>query len=183
MTPDKALQILKKYTTKPNLIKHALAVSAIMGHFAKLSGEDQDYWATVGMLHDIDFECCPEEHCCKCVEILKAEGFDEKAILSIQSHGYPTCTQIEPKMYMEKVLSATDQLSGLIIAVALMRPDKKIASVTLDSVMRKWKDKKFAAGADREQILSYCKKMDKSLDYVIEQSLIALQNIASKLDL
>lgn len=180
---DKTLELLKKYTTKPNLLRHATAVSACMRHFAEVEGEDVNYWEVVGLLHDIDYELYPEEHCHKCVQILKDEGFDDKFILTVQSHGYEICTDVEPKLYMEKVLSAVDQLSGFIIACAMMKPEKKLSVVDLDNIKKKWKDKKFAAGTDRDRIMRFCERMGKDFDYVATHTLVALQGIADKLGL
>ena len=188
MTENQAFEILKKYTTKPNLIKHAFCVSACMKHFAKLENKDQEFWAVAGMLHDIDFEMYPEQHCYKCVELLKENGLDDKTIHAIQSHGWEIvtdnewCTSVEPNCYMEKVLSAVDQLSGLIIAVALMK-DRKLANVTLESIKNKWKNKNFASGTDRDRIVRFCERMGKDFDYVATQTLIALQGISNKLEL
>lgn len=203
ITEAQALEILKKYTTKPNLIKHAIVVGAVMKHFAALAGEDQNYWAVVGLLHDVDYEMYPDEHCYKLPEILKKEGFDDKFIYSIQSHGYEICTNVEPKTYMEKVLCAVDQLSGLIIACALVRPEKKLEFVTLETIHKRWKVPTFAAGTDRERILRFCERMGKSFDglersdrnnltlmpqterfdWVAEQTLIAMKAIAEQIGL
>jgi len=183
MNIDRALEVLKKYTTKPNLIKHAIAVSETMRHFAKLEKENEEYWAVVGLLHDIDYELYPEQHCHKCVELLKSEGFDNKFIRAVQSHGSEICTDIAPSCYMEEALSAIDQLTGFIIACALIRPEKKLEFVTLDSMRKRWKTPSFAAGTERTRIEGVCARMGKSLDYMLEQTLAALKNIADKLGL
>jgi len=178
-----ALEILKKYTTKPNLIKHAIVVSAVLKHFAKLQSEDQNYWAVVGMLHDVDYEMYPDEHCYKLVDILKTEGFDDEFIRIIQSHGYEICTDIEPKSYMEKILSTVDQLSGLIIACALVRPEKKLEFVTLESIQKRWKVPSFAAGTDRERIMRFYERLGESFDYIATETLKAMQAIAGEIGL
>ncbi|MCL2229245.1 MAG: hydrolase [Firmicutes bacterium] len=184
METKKALEILKKYTTKPNLVKHGVAVSICMKHFAKLEGEDEQYWGVVGMLHDIDFEVCPESHCKeRCACMLKDEGFDDKFVHAVQSHGFEICTDVEPKLYMEKVLSVVDQLSGFIIACALIRPEKKLELVTLESIHKRWKSPAFASGTDRARILRVCERMGKTFDYMAEQTLVALKNGASELGL
>jgi putative nucleotidyltransferase with HDIG domain len=180
---NQCMEILKKYTTKPNLIKHAMAVAECMRHFAKLEGEDELFWETIGLLHDIDYEMYPDEHCYKGVEIFKNEGFHEKTIHAHQSHGYEICTDVEPNCYMENVLCAVDQLSGFIIACALIRPEKKLELVTMDSIRKRWKIPSFASGTDRARIERFCERMGKSFDYVAEQTLIALKGIAEKLDL
>jgi len=183
MTEKEALVILKKYTTKPNLIKHAQAVAATMRHFAKIEGEDEEYWAVVGLLHDIDYEQFEGEHCYKCVELLKQEGFDDKFIHSVQSHGYEICTDVCPDCYMEEVLCAIDQLTGFLIACALIRPEKKLANVEMSSVFKRWKTPSFAAGTERKRIEGVCTRMNKSLEYMLEQTLIALKGISDTLGL
>ena len=183
MTEAQALDVLKKYTTKPNLIKHAQAVAATMRHFAKLAGEDEEYWAVVGLLHDIDYELYPDEHCHVCREILKNEGFDDNFIHAVQSHGHEICTDVCPNCYMEEILSATDQLSGFIIACALMKPNKTLAEVDVSSIKKKWKDKKFAAGTERDRIEKVIANMGKEFDWIAGETLNALQGISGQLGL
>lgn len=182
-TELEALEILKKYTQKPNLIKHAVIVSAVMKHFAKLQGEDQNYWAVVGMLHDVDYEMYPDKHCFKLVEILKNEGFDDKFIRAIQSHGYEICTAVEPQLYMEKILCTIDQLSGFIVACALIRPEKKLKFVTLESIHKRWKVPSFAAGTERSRITSQTERWGMNFDYIATETLKAMQDIADKIEL
>jgi len=183
MNYQQAHEILKKYMTKPNLLKHSLAVSACMKHFARLEGEDENYWGVVGLLHDIDYEINPDLNHSQSPEILKAEGFDAKFISAVQSHAYEICTDVQPTSYMEQVLSAVDQLSGFIIACALIRPEKKLEFVTMDSIHKRWKIPSFAAGTDRERIMRVCERMKKPFDYVAEQTLLALQGAADELGL
>jgi len=186
MTESKALEILKKYTTKPNLIKHAKAVAACMSHFAKQVGENQEYWAVVGLLHDIDYELCgctADGHCVKCVDILKTEGFDDKFIHAVQSHGNEIVNDIAPTCYMEQVLSAVDQASGFVIACAMMKPGKTLAEVDLVSMKKRWKDKKFAAGTGRERIERVAERMGKDLDWLLCETLAALKTISDELGL
>jgi putative nucleotidyltransferase with HDIG domain len=180
---QQAMQILQKYTTKPNLIKHAQVVSAVMKHFAKLKNEDQNYWAVVGLLHDIDYELYPDEHCYKLVEILKTEGFDDEFIRIIRSHGYEICTDVAPQGYMENVLCAIDQLSGLIIACALVRPEKKLEFVTLESIQKRWKIPSFAAGTDRDRIMRFCDRLGETFDHIATETLKAMQGIAEEIGL
>ena len=180
-----ALEILKKYTTKQNLIRHALTVSGVMKHFAKLQSEDENYWAVVGLLHDVDYELYPEEHCHKLVGILRQEGFDDDFIHTIQSHGYPEVksTGVVPQTYMENVLAAIDQLSGLIIACALIRPEKKLEFVNLESVLKRWKMPTFAAGTNRKNIMDRCNDIGVSLDYLAAETLKAMQGFAGEIGL
>ena len=183
MNTNESLEILKKHTTKINLIKHALAVSASMRHFAKLRGEDAEYWACVGMLHDVDYEKYPDAHCDHTRELLEPEGFDEKFIRSILSHGYELRNDIEPGNYMEWVLSTIDQLTGFITACALILPDRKLGAVTMDSIRKRWKVPSFAAGTNRERIMRYCEKLGHDFDYMAEQTLVAMKGIAGELGL
>ena len=183
MEYQKAQNVLQKYMQKPNLVKHSVAVAEVMRHFARLAGEDEDYWAAVGLLHDVDYELYPELMHAKSPEILKNEGYDDKFIYSVQSHAWGLCGDCEPKKPMELVLASIDQLTGFIIAVALMKPDKKLASVEMSSLLKKWKDKKFASGTGRDRIVSLCERMGKEFSWVLEQTLLAMQNVADKLGL
>ena len=183
MTREEAYAMLEKYTSNKNLIKHALAVEGVMRHFAKIHNEDIEYWGNVGLLHDIDYELYPDEHCLKCVEILESENVPEDIIKSIQSHGYGICTDVKPEKFMEKVLFAIDELTGLIVAVALMKPGKTLAEVDLDSIKRKWNKRGFAAGANREVIQQGADMLELELDYIIEETIVGMQEIADKLGL
>ena len=183
MNREEAYGILGKYTTNKNLIKHGLAVESVMRHFAEINNEDIGYWGNVGLLHDIDYELYPNEHCLKCVEILKQENVSEDMIKSIQSHGYEICADVKPEKFMEKILFTIDELTGLIIAVALMKPNKKLEEVDLDSIKRKWNKKGFAAGANREIIEKGASMAELELDYVIEQTLIGMKKISTELGL
>lgn len=173
---NEAFEILKKYVKQESLQKHCLAVAATMKHFAKLNNEDEKRWQIIGLLHDIDYELYPEEHCIKCKEILEKENFDKDFIYSVQSHGYGIVqNEAEPKLFMEKILYTIDELTGLITAAALMQPNKTLEEVKLKSVKKKWKDRKFAAKVDRDLIAKGAENAGLELDYVIEQTLIALQ--------
>ena len=184
MNIDQAYSILKKYITQESLQKHCIAVSATMNHLAQLNHEDVERWQIVGLLHDIDYEKYPEEHCVKCVEILKSEGVEEDMIHSIQSHGYGLVqNEVEPKLFMEKILYTIDELTGLVIAAALMQPSKKLEDLTLKSLKKKWKSKSFAAKVDRELIAKGAEMAELELDYVLEQTLIALQDAHEELGL
>ena len=155
-TPEQAEELLKKYNKEPFHIQHGETVSKVMGEFAKeYDPENVDFWRTVGMLHDIDFELYPEQHCVKAIELLHENDIDEDVIHAVISHGYGICIDVEPVKYMEKVLFATDELTGLIGAVALMRPTR-LEGMEVKSVMKKFKDKKFAAKCDRELIKGGC---------------------------
>ena len=136
-----------------------------------------------GLLHDVDYEKYPDEHCKKCVELLQNEGVTEDMIRAIQSHGYGICSDIKPEKTMEKVLFTIDELTGLVIATALMKPSKTLAEVDLASLKKKWKKKDFAAGVNREIIQKGVDMLEMDLDYVIEQTLIGMQAISAELGL
>lgn len=183
MRREEVLEILKKYTKNKNLIKHGLAVEGVMRQFAKINSEDEEYWGNVGLLHDVDYEMYPDEHCKKCVEILKNENVADDMIRSIQSHGYGICTDVKPELFMEKVIYTIDELTGLVIATALMKPSKKLDEVDLESVKKKWKSKGFAAGVDRELIQKGADMLGLDLDYIIEQTLIGMKSVSNELEL
>lgn len=176
---EKALELLKEYNKEDFHIVHGQTVAGCMRYFAeKLGyGDDADFWETVGLLHDIDFELYPEEHCIKAQEILKEKGFDDDFIHAVASHGYGLCCDIEPEHEMEKVLFAVDELTGLIGAAALMRPSKSVDDMELKSVKKKFKDKKFAAGCSREVITEGAERLGWELDKLIEETLEAMKSL------
>lgn len=180
LTREEALEALKKYNKEDFHIQHALTLEGIMTYFAeKLGyGDEKEYWAMVGLLHDIDFEMYPDEHCVKAQEILKDIGAEDELITSIICHGYgATDVDIEPEHEMEKVLFATDELSGLIGAAALMRPSKSVEDMELKSVKKKFKDKKFAAGCSRDTIRDGAERLGWELDELMTQTLEAMKSI------
>ncbi|HZW83501.1 MAG TPA: HDIG domain-containing protein, partial [Candidatus Deferrimicrobium sp.] len=146
---EKAMSVLKEYNKSEALLRHGIAVEAVMRFFAAKVGEDVDYWGTVGLLHDVDYEMYPDEHCKKAPELLKAAGYDEAFIYAVISHGHGLVVDAEPTLYMEKVLFTIDELTGLIGAAALMRPSKSVMDIEVKSVKKKFKDKHFAAGVNR----------------------------------
>lgn len=175
MERNKALEILKKYNKDGFHIRHALTVEGVMRYFAKELGEDEEYWGNIGLLHDIDYELYPEEHCKKCIELLKENDVDDEIINSICSHGYGICSDVEPKHIMEKVLFATDELTGLIWAAAKMRPSKSVQDMELSSLKKKFKDKRFAAGCSREVIITGAERLGWELDELLEKTLTAMK--------
>ena len=177
LTREQALALLKTYNKEPFHIQHALTVEGVMRWYANELGygADADYWATVGLLHDIDFENWPEEHCRKAPELLRAAGVGEDMIHSICSHGYGLCSDVEPVHEMEKVLFAADELTGLIGAAALMRPSKSVQDMEVSSLKKKFKDKKFAAGCSREVIERGADMLGWSLDELMERTITAMQ--------
>lgn len=175
---DEAYSLLCEYNKEPFHIHHAETVEGVMRWFANQLGygEDADFWATVGLLHDLDFEMYPEQHCTKCVEIMRDKGFDEKLIHAVASHGWGICSDVEPTHQMEKVLYATDELTGLIGAAALMRPSKSVQDMEPKSVKKKFKDKKFAAGCSRDVITKGAEMLGWELDELIAKTLEAMQS-------
>ncbi len=175
---EKALELLKKHNKESFHIRHALTVEGVMHYFAeKLSFSDEaDYWAIVGLLHDIDFEEYPEQHCQKAPELLREGGVGEDMIRSICSHGYGICCDIEPEHKMEKVLFAVDELTGLIWSAALMRPSKSVMDMELKSLKKKFKDKKFAAGCSRDIIKTGTERLGIELDDLLLQTIEAMRS-------
>ncbi len=174
-TPEQAEELVKRYNKEPFHIQHAETVSKVMGEFAKeYDNENVDFWRTVGMLHDIDFELYPEQHCVKAREMLRELDVDEDVIHAVISHGYGICIDVEPEKYMEKVLFATDELTGLIGAVALMRPTG-ISDMEAKSVMKKFKDKKFAAGCSRDVIRRGTEMLGMDLNELIAKTIDAMR--------
>nr|WP_320024499.1 HDIG domain-containing metalloprotein [uncultured Acetobacterium sp.] len=180
---EKALALLKEYNETESLINHGMAVAGVMTHFAKLEQEDPDYWGIVGLLHDLDYEKYPEEHCVKVVEILQANGYDEGFIKSIVSHGYGLCVDVEPTHQMEKILYATDELAGLITACAYMRPSKSVNDLEVKSVKKKFKTQNFAAGVNREVVTKGAEMAGYSLDDLMRETILGMRAVADDIGL
>lgn len=177
---DSVVAIFKKYNDSPSLFRHALAVEAVMRHFAAKYGEDPDYWGAVGLLHDVDYEKYPEEHCVKAVELLKNEGFDDAFIHSVVSHGYGICTDVAPESTMEKALFASDELTGLVAAAVLMLPSKNLDDLKLSSLKKKWKDKRFAAGVNRDIVLKGCEMLGMDLEDLMKETIEGMHEAKSE---
>jgi putative nucleotidyltransferase with HDIG domain len=183
-TREEAFELLKEFNKSDSLIKHALSVEAVMRHFAQIfAEEDLEKWSIIGLLHDIDYEMYPEEHCVKAGEILRERNWPEDYIHAIQSHGYGICIDVEPIEKMEKVLYTIDELTGLIAATALMRPSKSILDTEVKSIKKKWKSKGFAAGVNRELIECGAKTLGMEIDAVIEETLKGMQMEAEAIGL
>ena len=176
-TKAEALVLLKKYNFDPFHIKHGLIVSGVMEYFAKELGygDEADFWSVVGLLHDLDFELYPEQHCIKGQELMRNEGLDESIIRATASHGYAITVDIEPQHLMEKVLYATDELTGIIGAVAIMRPSRSVDDLELKSVKKKYKSANFAAGCSREVIQRGADMLGWSLDELISRTILAMR--------
>ena len=180
LTREQALDLLKTYNKEPFHIQHALTVEGVMRWYANELGygDEADYWATVGLLHDIDFENWPEEHCKKAPELLRQAGVGEDMIHAVCSHAYGLCSDVEPVHEMEKVLFAVDELTGLIGAAALMRPSKSVMDMEVSSVKKKFKDKKFAAGCSRDVIAEGAQRLGWELTDLMDRTLRAMQSLA-----
>ena len=178
LTRPQALDLLRQYNKEPFHIQHALTVEGVMRWYANELGhaDEADYWATVGLLHDIDFELYPEQHCQKAPELLAAGGVGEDMIHAICSHGYGICCDIEPQEEMEKVLFAADELTGLIWSAALMRPSRSVQDMELKSLKKKYKDKKFAAGCSRDVIQTGAERLGWELDTLLERTILAMRS-------
>ena len=177
ITREAALELLKKYNKEPFHILHGLTVEGVMRYFARETGngEDEDYWGIVGLLHDIDFEQYPEQHCQKAPELLREAGVSEDMIYSVCSHGYGLCSDLEPLHLMEKILFACDELTGLIWAAARMRPSGSVMDMELGSLRKKFKDKRFAAGCSRDVIISGAERLGWELDELLEKTILAMR--------
>lgn len=178
ITREEALKLLKKYNQEPFHIQHGLTVEKVMDWFAKELGyaKEAEYWAITGLLHDIDFELYPQEHCQKAPQLLREGGVGEDMIHSVCSHGYGICSEEKPEHQMEKVLFAEDELTGLIGAAALMRPSKSVMDMEVSSVKKKFKDKRFAAGCSRDIIKTGAQYLGWELNDLFDKTLQAMQS-------
>lgn len=183
LTRQEAIELLEEYNESDALIKHALAVEGVMRHYARKYGEDETLWGIVGLLHDLDYEKYPEEHCIKVQEILKARGVDPQIIRAIASHGYGLCCDIEPKSQMEKILYTVDELTGLVNATAIMRPSKSVMDLGVKSVKKKFKSKGFAAGVNRDVVLKGCENLGLDLEGIIEDVILGMRSVAKEIGL
>ena len=177
-TREEALKLLKEYNKSDALIKHALAVEAAMRYFARKRGEDEEKWGVVGLVHDLDYERYPEQHCTKSREILEENNWPEEYIRAVVSHGWGICSEVEPQSELEKVLYAIDELTGLVVTTALVRPSRSVLDVTAKSVKKKWKDKRFAAGVDRSIIEKGAEMLGVDLTELINDTIMGLREEA-----
>ena len=184
ITREAALTALKEYNTEPFHIQHALTVEGVMRWYAQHLGygEDADFWATVGLLHDIDYGMWPEEHCLKAPELLEKAGCNDEFIHAVCSHGYGLCSDVEPVHPMEKVMFAVDELTGLIGAAARMRPSKSVMDMELSSLKKKFKDKKFAAGCSRDVIKDGAERLGWTLDEVLDKTILAMRSCEASIN-
>ncbi len=175
---DQAWDLLTEYISSETLQRHVLTVEGVMRHFAGLYHEDEDEWGIIGLLHDLDYELYPDEHCIKVQEILREKGFPEEFIHAVASHGYGICCDVEPVTNAEKVLYTIDELTGLIYAAALMRPSKSVMDLETKSVMKKFKSPAFAANVNRDLIREGAEKLGMPLEDVITETILGMREIA-----
>lgn len=177
LTREEAWELLKEYNKEPFHLQHGETVEGVMRYFARELGygDEEEFWGIVGLLHDLDFEMYPEQHCIKCQELMKEHDLEERLIHAVASHGYGICCDVEPVHEMEKVLFAADELTGLIGAAALMRPSKSVKDMELKSLKKKFKDKSFAAGCDRDTIRRGAEQLGWELDTLLDKTLEAMK--------
>ena len=182
-TRDQALALLQEYNENDALIRHALAVEAVMRYWARKTGQDETKWGIVGLVHDLDYERFPDQHCKKTEEILRERNWPEEVVRAVLSHGWGICTDVEPQTELEKVLYAMDELTGLVAATALVRPSKSVMDLKAKSVKKKWKEKSFAAGVNREVIEKGAAMLGVELTALIEDAIAAMQEVADSIGL
>ncbi len=182
-TREDAFKLLKKYNKKDGLIRHALAVESVMGHFAHRFNEDEEKWRIIGLVHDLDYELFPEAHCHKCVELFKEHNWPEDYIRAVVSHGWVICSEVKPESTLEKTLYAIDELTGLIAANAMVRPSKSVMDMSVKSVKKKWKSPSFAAGVDRSIIQNGAEMLGMEIGELIEGTIMGMREVAEEIGL
>ena len=175
MNREEAVKLLKKYNNEEFHIRHAITVEQVMKYFAKENGEDQDFWGLVGLLHDVDYEKYPDEHCKKAPELLAEINASEEMVHAVCSHAYGICSDVKPEHKMEKILFAVDELTGLVWAAAKMRPSKSTKDMEVSSLKKKFKDKKFAAGCSRETITQGAEELGWELTELLDKTIFAMR--------
>ena len=182
-TREEAFALLKEYNKSESLIKHALAVEGVMRYMARKRGEDEDKWGVIGLIHDLDYEQFPDQHCIKTEEILRKNNWPEDYIHAVISHGWGICVDVKPESEMEKVLYAIDELTGLVVTTVLVRPSKSVLDVKPKSVKKKWKDKRFAAGVDRSIIEKGAEMLGVEVAELITDTIAGMQEVAEEIGL
>ncbi|MCD5415924.1 hydrolase [Candidatus Bipolaricaulota bacterium] len=182
-TREEAFNLLKEFNGNVSLVRHALAVEGVMRYMARKRGEDEDKWGVIGLIHDLDYERYPEEHCAKTKEILTERGWPADYIRAVMAHGWGLVTDVAPEHEMEKVLYAIDELTGLVTAVALVRPSRSLLDMRVKSVSKKWKDKSFAAGADRGVIEEGARMLGIDLKDLFEDVIMGMREVAAEIGL
>ena len=182
-TRAEAFELLKKYNQTESLIKHALAVEGVMRFMARKRNQDEEKWGVIGLIHDLDYEQFPDQHCKKTEEILRQNNWPEEYIRAVVSHGWGICVDVKPETEMEKVLYAIDELTGLVVTTALVRPSKSVMDVKTKSVKKKWKDKRFAAGVDRSIIEKGAEMLGVEIPELITDTIAGMQDVAEEIGL
>ncbi|MBN2241752.1 MAG: HDIG domain-containing protein [Acidobacteria bacterium] len=180
---QEAYELLRRYNSNESLVKHALAVEAVMRYMARKNGEDEEKWGVVGLVHDLDYEKFPEEHCRKSRELLEEAGWPEEYIRAVVSHGWGLCSDVEPLSLLEKTLYAVDELTGLVTTAALVRPSKSVLDMEAKSVKKKWKDRRFAAGVNREVIEKGAALLGLDLTDLITDTIMGMRTAAGEIGL
>jgi len=182
-TREEALNLLRQYNKNESLIKHALAVEGVMRYIARKRGEDEEKWGVIGLIHDLDYEQFPDQHCKKTEEILRENDWPEEYIRAVVSHGWGICTDVKPESEMEMILYAIDELTGLVVTSALVRPSKSVMDMKAKSVKKKWKQKQFAAGVDRSIIEKGAEMLDVELSELITDTIMGMRDVAEEIGL
>ncbi len=182
-TRDEAFALLRQFNSDDSLIRHALAVEGVMRHFAQKYGEDSEKWGIIGLVHDLDYQQFPDRHCTKTAEILIAHSWPEDYVRAVVSHGWGICSDVEPKEIMEKVLYAVDELTGLVAATALVRPSRSVLDMESKSIKKKWKDKSFAAGVNRDVIQKGAEMLGMDLADLFQETIAGMRKIAQEIGL
>jgi putative nucleotidyltransferase with HDIG domain len=182
-TREEALNLLKQYNKNESLIKHAMAVEGVMRYIARKRGEDEEKWGVIGLIHDLDYEQFPDQHCKKTEEILKENDWPEEYIRAVVSHGWGICSDVKPESDMEKILYAIDELTGLVVTSALVRPSKSVMDMKAKSVKKKWKQKQFAAGVDRSIIEKGAEMLGVELSELISDTIMGMRDVAEEIGL
>ena len=182
-TRDDALKLLHEYNQNDSLRKHAYAVEGVMRYFARKNGEDEDKWGIIGLIHDLDYEKYPDQHCTKTKEILEKHNWPEEYVRAVISHGWGMCSDVEPQSTLEKTLYAIDELTGLIAANAMVRPSKSVMDMSVKSVKKKWKSPAFAAGVDRSVIKKGAEMLRVEIGELIEDTIMGMRDVADEIGL
>ena len=182
-TREEGLELFKKYNRSESLYKHALSVEAVMRYMARKNGEDEEKWGVIGLIHDLDYEMYPEQHCTMTGKIMREHGWPEEYIRAVISHGYGICSDTEPQSMLEKTLFAIDELTGLVTTSALVRPSKSVLDMESRSVRKKWTDKKFAAGVDRSVIERGAASLGVDLNDLITDTIMGMREVAEEIGL
>jgi putative nucleotidyltransferase with HDIG domain len=182
-TRDEALNLLRQYNSDESLIRHALAVEGVMRHFARKYGEDPEKWGIIGLIHDLDYQQFPDQHCTKTAEILTAQGWPTDYVRAVVSHGWGLCSDVEPQEKMEKVLYAIDELTGLVAANVLVRPSRSVLDMEASSVKKKWKDRSFAAKINRDVIQKGAEMLGMELSVLFSETIAGMKDVAEAIGL